>query len=103
MITLEAIGISGALLVSIAWLIETIKVVNQHKRFKDLGFAFVYLVGTSLIFMYAFLIGNQVFAILEFIILSLVAFEILYTIVKICLCRYANIHINCYCAKFREK
>jgi len=76
------IGILGAVLLVLAWLFETYESIKKHKSLIDLKFALIYLVGTSLLTLYAFQENDIVFFGINFFLLILVLFEIFYTLYK---------------------
>ena len=76
------IGIAGALLLLIAWLFETLESVKNHKSLIDLKFALIYIISTILLTVYAYQNNDIVFFGVNFCLIILVSFEILYTIYK---------------------
>jgi len=71
------IGIIGSLFLLFSWLWETIRTVEKHKRFIDLKFAFLHLIGSASLVFYAIEIGDIIFLILNTAILVFVLSEIL--------------------------
>ncbi|MEM5778470.1 MAG: hypothetical protein QXK49_02495 [Candidatus Aenigmatarchaeota archaeon] len=76
------IGIAGAILLLIAWLFETYESVKRHKALIDLKFAFIYIISTALLTIYAFQRSDYIFFSINFCLIILVLFEIFYTIYK---------------------
>lgn len=76
------IGIAGAVLLLIAWLFETFESVKNHKSLIDLRFAFIYIVSTILLTVYAFQNGDMVFFLVNLCLIALVTFEIGFTLFK---------------------
>jgi len=76
------IGIAGALLLLAAWLFETYESVKRHKSLVDLKFAFIYIISTILLTIYAFQNNDFVFFSVNLCLIVLVLFEIAYTIHK---------------------
>ncbi|MFH1229288.1 MAG: lipid-A-disaccharide synthase N-terminal domain-containing protein [Candidatus Aenigmatarchaeota archaeon] len=74
------IGIIGASLLLVAWIFETIKSVRKHKALVDLKFAVIYVSGTIFLATYSYLRSDFVFLILNFCLMTLVFFEIAYTL-----------------------
>lgn len=77
--TLE-FGILGALFILGAWIFETYESVKNHKALVDLRFAFVYALGNVCLITYSWFIGDMVFLFINVGILSIVLFEIAYTL-----------------------
>jgi lipid-A-disaccharide synthase-like uncharacterized protein len=76
------IGIAGAILLLAAWLFETYESVKKHKALVDLKFAFIYIVSTILLTIYAYQNNDSVFFSVNLCLIVLVLFEISYTIHK---------------------
>jgi lipid-A-disaccharide synthase-like uncharacterized protein len=76
------IGIAGAILLLAAWLFETYESVKRHKSLIDLKFAFIYIVSTVLLTVYAYQNNDMVFFSVNLCLIVLVLFEIVYTIYK---------------------
>jgi len=76
------VGIAGAVLLLAAWLFETYESVKRHKALIDLKFAFIYVTSTILLTIYAFQRNDIVFFSINFILILIVLFEIIYTIYK---------------------
>ena len=76
------IGIAGAILLLVAWLFETFESVKRHKSLIDLKFAFIYIISTILLAIYAFQRSDFVFFSTNICLVILVLFEIVYTIHK---------------------
>jgi len=76
------IGIAGAILLVLAWLFETLESIKKHKSLIDLKFALIYLSGTILLAVYSFQKNDYVFLGLQFCLIILVIFEIVYTLYK---------------------
>lgn len=76
------IGIAGAILLLIAWLFETYESVKRHKSLIDLKFAFIYIISTILLTIYAYQRNDAVFFYSNLALICLVIFEIVYTIKK---------------------
>jgi lipid-A-disaccharide synthase-like uncharacterized protein len=76
------IGIAGAILLVLAWLFETLESIKKHKSLIDLKFALIYLLGTVLLAVYSFQKNDYVFLGLQFCLIILVIFEIVYTLYK---------------------
>jgi len=76
------IGIAGAILLLVAWLFETYESVKRHKSLIDLKFAFIYIISTILLTIYAYQNSDSVFFSVNLLLIILVLFEILYTIKK---------------------
>ena len=76
------IGIAGAILLLAAWLFETYESVKRHKSLIDLKFAFIYIVSTVLLTVYAYQNNDMVFFSVNLCLRVLVLFEIVYTIYK---------------------
>jgi hypothetical protein len=75
-------GIAGAALLIAAWLFETLKSIKLHKSLVDLKFAAIYMSGTMMLAVYSFLRKDMIFLSINIILITLVSFEILYTIFK---------------------
>jgi len=73
-------GVLGALFILGAWLFETFESVKKHRALVDLRFAVVYALGNVCLMAYAWLIGDMVFFFINVGILSIVIFEIAYTL-----------------------
>ena len=73
------VGIIGAAVLVIAWLFEAVEGVRRHKRLIDLRFAFIYLVGVSVLVLYSWLIQDAIFIWLNAILLVAVILEIWYS------------------------
>jgi lipid-A-disaccharide synthase-like uncharacterized protein len=76
------IGIAGAILLVLAWLFETLESIKKHKSLIDLKFALIYLLGTVLLSVYSYQENDYVFLGLQFCLIILVIFEIVYTLYK---------------------
>jgi len=76
------IGIAGAVLLLVAWLFETYESVKRHKALIDLKFAFIYIISTILLTIYAFQRNDNIFFSVNLCLIVLVLFEIFYTIKK---------------------
>lgn len=76
------IGIAGAILLLVAWLFETYESVRKHKALIDLKFAFIYIISTILLTVYAFQRNDNIFFSVNLCLIVLVLFEIFYTIKK---------------------
>lgn len=76
------IGIAGAILLVLAWLFETLESIKKHKSLIDLKFTLIYLLGTVLLAVYSFQENDYVFLGLQFCLIILVIFEIVYTLFK---------------------
>jgi len=76
------IGIAGAILLLVAWLFETYESVKKHKALIDLKFAFIYIISTILLTVYAFQRNDNIFFSVNLCLIVLVLFEIFYTIKK---------------------
>lgn len=76
------IGIAGAILLLVAWLFETYESVNRHKALVDLKFAFIYIISTILLTIYAYSNNDLVFFSVNLLLIMLVSFEIAYTLYK---------------------
>lgn len=76
------IGIAGAILLLVAWLFETYESVKKHKSLIDLKFAFIYIVSTVLLTIYAYQNNDMVFFSVNIFLIIIVLFEIVYTIYK---------------------
>ncbi len=74
------IGIIGGALILAAWLFETYESVKNHRSLIDLKFAFIYVIGVTLLAVYGNIIGDPIFFFLNTAILSIVLFEIVHTI-----------------------
>jgi hypothetical protein len=76
------IGIAGAALLLMAWLFETYESVKRHKALVDLKFAFIYIISTILLTVYAYSNNDIVFFSVNLLLIIVVLFEIVYTIYK---------------------
>lgn len=76
---LETIGIIGALLILIAWIMGLVDELRSRKNLIELRFSMISLVGTTILFYYAYSIGDLVFQFLNGGIFVVIIFEILYT------------------------
>lgn len=76
----EIFGISGAIIIVIAWTWETIEAIKRHKSLVDLSFAALSLIGNTLITIYSWMIQNMIFFWLNFIIWIVIIFEIWYSL-----------------------
>ena len=76
------IGIAGAVLLLAAWLFETYESVKKHKSLIDLKFAFIYIISTILLTVYAYQNNDMIFFSVNLCLIVLVLFEIAYTIYK---------------------
>jgi len=76
------IGIAGAILLLVAWLFETYESVKRHKALIDLKFAFIYIISTILLTIYAYSNNDFVFFSVNILLIMLVSFEIFYTLYK---------------------
>lgn len=75
-----AVGVIGAVLLIAAWVFEAREAVRRHRSLIDLRFAFIYLVGVSVLAFYSWLIEDAVFVWLNTIILVAVVAEIWYSL-----------------------
>ena len=75
-----AVGVIGAVFLILAWVFEAREAVRRHKSLIDLRFAFIYLVGVSVLVLYSWLIQDMVFTWLNTIILIAVLLEIWYSV-----------------------
>jgi lipid-A-disaccharide synthase-like uncharacterized protein len=76
------IGIAGGVLLLAAWIFETYESVKKHKSLVDLKFAFIYIISTFLLTVYAYQNNDIVFFSVNILLIILVLFEIAYTIYK---------------------
>jgi lipid-A-disaccharide synthase-like uncharacterized protein len=76
------IGIAGAILLLVAWLFETYESVKRHKSLIDLKFAFIYIISTVLLTVYAYQNSDMVFFSVNVFLILIVLFEIVYTVHK---------------------
>jgi lipid-A-disaccharide synthase-like uncharacterized protein len=76
------IGIAGAILLLAAWLFETYESVKRHKSLIDLKFAFIYIISTILLTVYAYQNSDVVFFSVNVFLILIVLFEIIYTVHK---------------------
>lgn len=74
------IGIAGAILLLLAWAFETFESLEHHKALVDLKFAFIYIVSTILLTVYAYQRNDMVFFSVNLLLIVLVLFEIGYTL-----------------------
>ena len=76
------IGIAGGVLLLLAWVFETYESVKKHKSLVDLKFAFIYIISTFLLTVYAYQNKDMVFFSLNIFLILIVLFEIVYTLYK---------------------
>lgn len=76
------IGIAGGILLLLAWVFETYESVKKHKSLVDLKFAFIYIISTALLTIYAYQNNDMVFFLLNIFLIMIVLFEIVYTLYK---------------------
>jgi uncharacterized membrane protein len=74
----EILGIAGAGLILIAWVIEAIKEMKEHKSLVDFQLSALIMVGNALLAVYSYLIDNAVFLWLSVLIAIAIAFEMWY-------------------------
>jgi lipid-A-disaccharide synthase-like uncharacterized protein len=74
------IGIIGALLIFVAWALETIKSVRRHKSLIDLQFSVIILLGTLFLLAYSLQINDFVFIWVNMLLAGVETFEIVYSI-----------------------
>jgi len=73
-------GLVGAILIICAWSFEAFESVERHRGLSDLKFAVMYIVAMSLLIVHSAAIEDTTFMFLNSAILTIVAFELLYTI-----------------------
>ena len=76
---LEILGTVGAFLILIAWVLGLFDELKSRKSLIELRFSMVSLMGTVILFYYAYSIGDLVFQFLNGGIFVVIVFEILYT------------------------
>ena len=74
------VGIIGALLIFVAWALETIKEVKRHKSLVDLQFSFIILIGTIFLLIYSIQINDFIFIWVNVLLAGVELFEIVYSI-----------------------
>ena len=74
------IGIVGALLIFVAWALETIKEVRRHKSLVDLQFSLMILIGTVFLLAYSIQINDFVFIWVNALLFCVELFEIVYSL-----------------------
>lgn len=74
------IGIIGAFLILVAWMVEAEESIRKHKALIDLKFSVIYLVATVCLAVYSYQINDAVFFWFQIGLLSIVLFEIFYSI-----------------------
>ena len=74
------IGMIGALLLLGAWLFETAETIKERKALVDLRFAAIYAVANVFLVAYSWLRQDYVFLAIAISILTLVTFEIIFTL-----------------------
>ena len=77
---LEVIGITGAALILIAWILGLTDELKTRKNLIELRFSILSLFGTIILFYYASMKGDLVFQFLNLGISFVIIFEILYTL-----------------------
>ena len=78
--TVILVGLAGASLIILAWILGSIKAVQRHKSLIDLQFAVISLIGSFFLTAYSYLRNDIVFLGLSVVISLVIAFEILYSI-----------------------
>ncbi len=78
---IEIIGIMGASLILIAWILGLVDELRNHKSLIELRFSIVTLAGTAILVYYSYIIGSSVFLFLNLGIFLTVIFEIIYTVI----------------------
>lgn len=73
-------GLVGAVLIVCAWSFEAFESVERHRGLSDLKFAVMYIVAMSLLIVHSAAIEDTTFMFLNSAILTIIAFELLYTI-----------------------
>jgi len=76
----DLIGLAGALIILVSWIIETVESVKKHKSLMDLKFSFLSIAGIFLLTIYAWQISNMIFFWLNVILGVVVIFEIWYSL-----------------------
>ena len=74
------VGVLGGIFILLSWFFETEESVRNHKSLLDLRYAAIYFTGLFFLAVYAYNENEQVFFWLEIAIMTVVLFEILYTI-----------------------
>jgi len=77
---LEIVGIFGASLILIAWVLGLVDEIRSRKNLIELKFSLVSLLGTIILAYYSSAIGNVVFLFLNLGIFFVVIFETVYTL-----------------------
>jgi lipid-A-disaccharide synthase-like uncharacterized protein len=73
------LGIIGAVILAIAWIPETVQIIRERKSRLNKGFEIFYFVGTLLLFLYALIIADAVFAFVNGFILFQVCINVYFT------------------------
>lgn len=73
-------GIVGGTLFVIAWVYEMWEEIHLHKSLIDLKFAFMNLVGTSLILVFSYITNSSLFFYLNCSLLFFILVEIVYSL-----------------------
>lgn len=77
------IGAIGAIFILSAWVFETYESVKRHKALMDLKFAAVYALGNGSLMVYSWLVHDPIFFAINASILTVVIFEVVYTLLKL--------------------
>ena len=64
------LGIIGAIILALAWIPETIQIIREKRSRLNPEFSIFYFVGSLLLFVYAILINELIFSIVNGIILA---------------------------------
>lgn len=75
----QLIGVLGAAFILIAWILGLTDELKKRKNLIELRFSILSLVGTGMLFYYAWVKGDAVFQFLNLGIFFVIIFEILYT------------------------
>ncbi len=74
------VGYLGTLVLILAWIWAAYKDAKEHKVAIDIDFSLLYIVGNSLLLLYAIWINNMVFIVLEIFLVAAIFIETVYAI-----------------------
>ena len=72
------LGIIGAIILAIAWVPETIQIIREKRSRLNPEFSVFYFIGSLLLFVYAILINELIFSIVNGIILAQTCINLYY-------------------------
>ena len=74
------VGYLGTLGLILAWVLAAYKDAKIHKAVIDVHFSIIYIIGNGLLLVYALLINDMVFIILEVFLVLAISIETIYAV-----------------------